>query len=79
MNIYKEIFATQKEAKDALEAGAAEPASLGFCPVIRDKCLIDCLCYQGPYVGRGMDLKWRIYPGKCGHVLIDGTIYVEQN
>ena len=57
-----------------------------FCPIIKEQCNKDCICYNAPSLsevtGRRSDtsteiqvISYNVYDWSCSHVLISGTIY----
>lgn len=73
----KTQFDTEEAAKHTLNNARKE--NLGWCPVIRDLCREDCLCYYEGSISKpyGVKKQWTVhYPG-CTHVLISGATSVE--
>ena len=71
-------FTNEEAAQNALIKFQAE--SLGWCPIIRETCRKDCVCYYEGRVYFNLDtLKdtWRIYIPSCQNVMISGVINVE--
>jgi hypothetical protein len=81
---YKE-FATKEEAKEHIETQGV--IFLGFCPVIRDDCRTDCICFfpAAPLKFSRYDAETRkqvpyftVSQPYCDHVLICGTVTIQQ-
>ena len=69
-----ESFTTREEAEKA--KAQLGKKSLGFCPIIRGECRIDCICYVERPPHHGHD-TWRLYPNYCDHVMVSGLITIE--
>ena len=70
-------FDTEKEAQEALRH--SRNTGLGFCPLIKRECRVDCVSYyegniHKPHAGT---TKWIIHYSCCNNVLISGIIAVE--
>lgn len=80
-----EDFKTEGEATNFLAEHLIhtdENGPGGFCPVIRDNCRFDCICWQ-PATTREIkrfndkeNSTWRFVPGRCNHPFISGVIEV---
>ena len=69
-------FETEKRAQKTLDAARGE--NLGWCPVAKQACTNNCICYYEGSVREDPFKKyWKVhYPG-CTHALISGAITVE--
>jgi hypothetical protein len=71
----KTQFDKEHEAQKALNVARSD--TLGFCPVIKDACANDCVCYyEGSVRIDPFKKHWNIYYPSCQHVLISGEISV---
>ena len=75
----KTIFDTEKEAQRALKP--ARNLGLGFCPLIKHECRVDCICYYEGDIHQSDPITqgkyWFIHYPCCTNVLISGVITVE--
>ena len=70
------ICKTKEEANEKLRE-LREEMGFKFCPVIFDKCVSNCMCYEGGRVLVHKD-EFAVREPACTHVLISGTIYIEE-
>ena len=75
-------YATKELAESALAASQEDYEV--FCPVIKNTCRADCVCYASGHVKtinsslRDTPDCYHVYGPSCTHVLISQTIYVDQ-
>ena len=66
-------FDTEAEAEEALKV--ARLTTLGWCPVIKELCKNNCICYyEGGIRKDPFKTKWNVHYPSCQHGLITGEI-----
>lgn len=68
------VYETYEDAKRERDSKAYP--SVGFCPMINNKCYTGCVCYRPPVLSEVRGNKWTIGKPYCTHVLISGGIEV---
>ena len=76
----KTQFDTEIEAKEALalEIAKSEKVNLGYCPLIIDYCVKECVCYYKGDIHQSNPVTqpkcWFVHYPCCTNVLIIGEI-----
>ena len=69
----KTQFDHENEALEALNGERGK--ALGFCPLIKESCKTDCICYyEGDIHEPNAEFKWVVHYPCCTNVLISGEI-----
>ena len=66
------IYHDEEKARKVLEAFQKKPL-LYFCPLIRDFCRTDCICYIEPRMTSQPTGSWVVYPGACDNAMFFGS------
>ena len=65
-------YDTKKEAQQALKDNATLFETKHFCPLTRDLCRTDCVCFFSPKVSQTTNRKWVIRSGACNNYMFFG-------
>ncbi len=69
-----ETFTTEEQAKSQLRLqisiDEAENAPSSFCPLAREICRNDCVCYVEPHIESWGD-QWYVQEGYCGNGMFE--------
>ena len=66
------IYHDKAKAEEALEYFKTHTLQ-HFCPLIKDICRVDCICYIEPRMTSQPTGSWVVYPGACDNAMFFGS------